>query len=298
MTTTPATPPGTLIGPRTLWITTGILVTLMVAGSIWDYALSQILFAPSSTYGAVFAAFGEAPAFLALVMASALLIRHRNRERTVIGVLQIIAATFLLALGSAAAAYMPSRYLEASPVLLAAIGLALVAGTFVATWRLSAQTSRRTAMRLALILFLVPFIEILLVNIVKIFWERPRMRMIEATPDAHFMSWWMPGFDGKDALMSAGIEGEEFKSFPSGHTANAAVAMMLAMFARMSDTLRPRANLLFAIGLVWALLVALSRIIMGAHFLTDVTMGLTLTFLTILIADRLAFGAPSKEITA
>lgn len=41
--------------------------------------------------------------------------------------------------------------------------------------------------------------------------------------------------------------------------------------------------------------MALSRITVGAHFLTDVTMGMAITFVTILIAYRIAFGSKKSE---
>lgn len=72
--------------------------------------------------------------------------------------------------------------------------------------------------------------------------------MIDETADASFMHWWLPGYEGKDALLAAGIEGEEFKSFPSGHAANGAVAMLLTAFVALKDSLRPRADLFLMLG--------------------------------------------------
>ena len=289
----------TLVSRRGIYIVTGVLVALMLTGSVLDYAISQNLYSPSNGFGIFFAAFGEAPAFLVWVAAGTLLIRHRNRERRPIGVLQIVAGGVLITLATAAVAFMPSRYLtEVWPVLLGVIGVVLVAGTSVVTWRASRETDRRLAIRVALVLFFVPFLEMLIVNIVKVFWERPRMRMIDETADASFMHWWLPGYEGKDALLAAGIEGEEFKSFPSGHAANGAVAMLLTAFVALKDSLRPRADLFLMLGFAWALLVALSRVIAGAHFLTDVTMGMAITFVTILVAYRLAFRPKPEGIEA
>ena len=124
------------------------------------------------------------------------------------------------------------------------------------------------------------------------------MRMIDETAEAGFMHWWLPGYEGKEALLAAGIEGEEFKSFPSGHAANGAVAMLLTAFVALRDSLRPRADLFLMLGFAWALLVALSRVIAGAHFLTDVTMGMAITFVTILVAYRLAFRPKPEGIEA
>lgn len=280
----------TLISRRGLYVVTGVLIALMLIGSVFDYAISLNIFNPSSGFAVFFAAFGEAPAFLSWVAAGTLLVRHRNRDRRTVGALQILGAAILCALGTLMAIMMPGRYLtETSPVLLGTVSVALVAGTVALTWTVSRGTNRRMAIRVATVLFLVPLLEILIINLIKIVWERPRMRMLEQTPEASFMHWWLPGYDAKADLLVAGIEAEEFKSFPSGHTANAAVAMLMTSFAALKGSLRRHTEILFYSGFAWALLVAVSRVVIGAHFLTDVTVGLSITFLTIVIAYRIAF---------
>ena len=47
------------------------------------------------------------------------------------------------------------------------------------------------------------------------------MRLVTNDPRACFMPWWQTGSSLKDTLVAAGVAGEEFKSFPSGHTGNA-----------------------------------------------------------------------------
>ena len=68
-------------------------------------------------------------------------------------------------------------------------------------------------------------------------------------------------------------------SFPSGHTGNAACALLLGVLPVICQKLKGKENLLFFIGVIFTLIVAFSRIIVGAHFLTDVTIGMSVTFL-------------------
>ncbi|MEG0367511.1 MAG: phosphatase PAP2 family protein, partial [Coprobacillus sp.] len=91
--------------------------------------------------------------------------------------------------------------------------------------------------------------------------------------------WWVIGSTMKDHLLSLGVAAEEFKSFPSGHSGNAACAMLLCVLPLLSAKLKGKENILFFIGLTFTIVVAISRIIMGAHFLTDVTVGIGLTLL-------------------
>ncbi len=105
---------------------------------------------------------------------------------------------------------------------------------------------------------------------------------------------WQPGTPERAQLITEGVaRAEEFKSFPSGHTANAATLILLTTLPALKGTLQKWSGGFFWIGVAWALYVAFSRIVMGAHFLNDVTAGLAVTFILILITYRIAF-RPAK----
>ena len=69
---------------------------------------------------------------------------------------------------------------------------------------------------------------IILNVIVKPLWSRPRMRVIEVTPGLNFQPWWVIGNPDKWTYIAAGVIKDGFKSFASGHTAHAAIGLMLA----------------------------------------------------------------------
>jgi len=73
------------------------------------------------------------------------------------------------------------------------------------------------------------------------------------------------------------------------------------MLAWMSERGRRLIGPAVYVGLGWALAVAASRIVMGAHFLTDVTVGLMVTFLAVLVthfAIRAPWRTPVAEQTS
>ena len=75
------------------------LLLLMIAGSVYDFQISSFLYpGKESSFGQFFAAFGELPAFLALICAGVLLFRHRGCLRKDWNVLFLIGA-FGLVLG-------------------------------------------------------------------------------------------------------------------------------------------------------------------------------------------------------
>lgn len=125
----------------------------------------------------------------------------------------------------------------------------------------------------AAVFLLVIFADILVVNLIKIPWGRARMRLVAVDDRAYFMPWWQPGKALRDTLVAAGVAAEEFKSFPSGHSANASSLMLLCLLPQLSPKLAGKRTALFLVGFAWTSLVAASRIVMGAHYLTDTIVG-------------------------
>lgn len=207
------------------------------------------------------------------MLPEAMLLSARNRKKRLVGVLQIIGGCWFILSGAAMAAMLPKGYLDISTALSAGIGLICTALTVWGVARLCKEADRRTVIRVAAAFLLVILADILVVNLIKIPWGRARMRLVAADDRACFMPWWQPGKALRDTLVAAGVAAEEFKSFPSGHTANASSLMLLCLLPMLRPKLTAKQTILFLIGFSWTVLVAASRIIMGAHYLTDTIAG-------------------------
>lgn len=279
----------TLISRTNALIFGAILAAFLVVGTFFDLQISTALFDSSSAFGIFFAAYGEMPAGLALVVAGVLLIKFRNRASVGKAIGQIIGAALLLALGAMILTFMPTLYLNTSPAILAAIGLAIGGLTTWGVLRLSSAADRRVAIRVAVVLLVVVIAEMILINLIKIGWQRPRMRLLEENSSVLFSPWYSPGNPAKAELMAQGISSEEFKSFPSGHVGNATTMILLTVLIPLRMSLARFAPLFFWFGALWAGLVALSRVIVGAHFVSDTVIGATVTLVVILLAYRIAF---------
>lgn len=262
-----------LPGKRVLLSAGAFLSIMMVIGSFWDYPISQAIYDPSNPFGLFFAAFGEYPAALGFAAGGAMLLSARNREKRLVGVLQIIGGCWFILSGAAMAAMLPKGYLNISTGLSVGIGMFCTALTVWGVARLCRGADRHTVIRVAAVFLLVIFADILVVNLIKIPWGRARMRLVAVDDRAYFMPWWQPGKSLRDILVAAGVAAEEFKSFPSGHTANASSLMLLCLLPQLSPKLAGKQTALFLIGFFWTVLVAMSRVIMGAHYLTDTIVG-------------------------
>jgi len=285
-----------LPGKRALISTALILLGCMVTGSFADYPISKVLYDQSNPFGRFFAAFGEYPAALGFAAAGAMLLAARNREKRLKGILQILAGCWFILSGAAMAAMLPKGYLVIPTWLSVGIGLTCTGLTVWGTLHLCNGADRSAAIRVAVTVLLVIFTDIILVNIIKIPWGRARMRLVAVDERAYFMPWWQMGSGLKETLVTAGVAAEEFKSFPSGHTANASTLMLLCLGPMLQSRLVKKQTLLFGIGLAWTTLVALSRIMMGAHYLTDTTVGFAIGLGALVGVSHIVFRRTAHSI--
>jgi membrane-associated phospholipid phosphatase len=119
----------------------------------------------------------------------------------------------------------------------------------------------RAAASMPALLFAAVAVSGILVDLLKVIVGRPRPKLLFSA-GAYEFSW-------------IGLSADHW-SFPSGHAATAA-ALATALWC-----LWPQPVLFYAIG---AALVAASRIVMGAHYLSDVVMG---AFIGVLVTRALA----------
>ena len=275
-----------IVSRRTILFSFLLLLIMILCGSLWDYPISKALFNPSSLFGLFFAAFGEYPLALAFAVAGTLLIISRNKEKRVLSILQIILGVFFVFSSFSMATILPMLNLNLSLLPALLIGATSVVLIIFGTAYISKESDRRTAIRIALFIVSVVILDILIVNVVKVPWGRARMRLIAIDERAYFVPWWKPGTEMRDTLVAMGVNGEEFKSFPSGHTADASALLMLSILPFLSRKWEGKEDILFIIGIIWTIVVGFSRIVMGAHFLSDVTVGMTIGLLVFLLCSK------------
>ena len=167
----------------------------------------------------------------------------------------------------------------------------LVIAANLIAYRLTRDTDPDELTRWALMVLAVWVAQAIILNvIVKPLWSRPRMRVIEVTQGLDFQPWWVIGNPDKWAFIAAGVIKDGFKSFASGHTAHAAIGLMLAGLPAATFKEKPsRRRVVFWVAAVVAALVAFGRIVIGAHFLSDVSCGFALVLALECLAARIAY---------
>ena len=226
-----------------------VLLVLLVAGSIWDLPISKFLYpGHESSLGQFFAAFGELPAFSLLAGCGVLLIVHRAKFRPELNVILLAFGVCLTLASMFLAVHEATDNVSALPMAVALLVTVFIdALTAFALLFLTRECQTKTILRFVCTVIVVCVGIMLLINIIKVPWGRARMLLIYATGnDTYFSNWWQAGTALKKKLVADGVASDEFRSF-------------------------------LAIGGVWTLAVAVSRLRMGMHFLSDVSVSSLLT---------------------
>ena len=123
--------------------------------------------------------------------------------------------------------------------------------------------------------------------------RRPRYRFISKYDINLFHRWWEPCRDWKDIMTKYGFDPENsdfrdhFKSYPSGHTAEASIMFFPVTFLSLAHDKFKKVQMpafYGACGL--AFLVALARILAAAHYLSDVSWGAFIMLTLLIIANE------------
>ena len=274
--------------PSYYWWLGAALLVLLAVGSVFDFQISQSLYSGNETvFGKVFAALGEIPSFIGVAAGGVYLLTVQPKSKVKNAFFKLFGA----GLTTAAAAVSYTQSVEALPELSLLVAVFTAAGFVLAIvffGRVYQSCDRAQALRFALIVFFFCIVTLAVVNGAKYVWARPRMRLIFQNGEVVFKNWWQPGRAQRTLFVAQGIDAKEFRSFPSGHTAGAACSLFLMLLPMLRG--KGSVHTGFWISVIFTALVAFSRITMGAHFLTDVTLSWGIAFLAYLLVSYLFCG--------
>lgn len=138
----------------------------------------------------------------------------------------------------------------------------------------------------ALIVLIVAVVSNAIVQVSKHIFDRTRFRAMVFSGDdkfSYFTNWFT--INTNKFQTNSMYAGDFFKSFPSGHTCAATSIFLIVLLpVYLQDFNNKQTKItLWIVASVYTLFVALSRIVAGAHFFTDVYIAFLITALTILI---------------
>ena len=140
----------------------------------------------------------------------------------------------------------------------------------------------KTLFRVWIILMIAYYLGLLIVFVMKGIWARPRFRLIcEGYGNYTVQDLFRPWYQIKKGLAETVypdsiINSDDFRSFPSGHSYDSMTSILLSyvplLNIKQKDNKWIRPLLLGIFG-CYSMMIAFSRILYGAHFLSDVSFG-------------------------
>lgn len=246
---------------------------LMVVFTFTDLAISTALFT-KNLFGRIVEVIGELPFSFFAMFAWVLLFRFRSKKSKAASILTGILFGVFSVLFAAMGGFMTYNYLHEQnagtpPWVAAVIALALLGAAIYTAWCVPREKSRQAvAFAVTAIVYFIAVIVVM--NVMKSFWGRMRIREM-TDPLTQFTPWYV--------ITPRGGFNNAYASFPSGHAMNAAGSILLCQLPTFLPAFAGKERMLKGIALLWVLAVCVSRIIMGAHFASDVTMGVMLSLL-------------------
>ena len=160
------------------------------------------------------------------------------------------------------------------------IGIIIIFLAACLGYKLSEKSENENLIQTVLFLTVVSLVTMIIIMSTKEIMDRPRFRFVlESGEAAYFKNWWQSGSEIKASLASGALS-DEFSSFPSGHSAYSMFAVFLfPAFADYVPKLKKYRSILFVFGFLWWTLTAFSRMTVGAHYLTDVSVAAIVTLI-------------------
>ena len=264
-----------------LYIAMGVFLTMFIVGSFVDLQFTKAIFSPNNGFGLTIAALSMNVGYAVIAFMGGILLYHAIKLCNVTW--QKIAFIVLAAAYLGAAIYFDKKeffglngwygvahewvgYFIATPLM----GAAMCLGFFVG----KKANNPRLWLLMVVGAFFIGLSLILGTTVVKNIFHRPRYRIAVYNEYTYFYPWWERCSDYRSIMEMFNLSKEEFKSFPSGHTSVCALSMFFViMYPFVTGKELKHQLIYFYVGLAYTLFVAFTRILVGAHYLSDVGMG-------------------------
>lgn len=254
------------VAPPRRWLRTWLITwaALAIAFGFLDLTISRAVVDQRSRLGTFVQRYGEVPGYLvivvALLVADATWRRPRGARGAALSAASLLASTFFAYLAGATAWFLlnPATTPRDAAFPLAAFALVGIAARTPPGARLVARIDpavvgwARATVALALLNF------VLFVQTAKALWGRVRFRDLDPA-FTHFTPWFSP--------VGPGGRGE---SFPSGHAALGWMFLPLMLVALERGRRRGSGFAVAVVSVAWGIVVATGRVVIGAHYASDV----------------------------
>lgn len=288
----------------------GLIALGIILGSFYDLQINLAVYSSRNGFGVFMAAIGECTSYICLGFLGGMLLslelkNDRVLWRKILVIVVGIAVTVFGIYYSSKAIISRNAYnVESWWYLGYPLGIVLVGGAYVGGYFFARKCDDTHWQRDLLSMIGAIMAALIIVTVVKQLNPRPRFRWLMGETDvtylgdlSYFHNWWDSAASLKAEVLAVdpGIA-EEFRSFPSGHVTSAFCALItFGYLPRLHTSWMKHQNWFFFGALAWALLEAYSRLLIGAHYLSDVSFAALVTTTCFLVMDLLVYRVHKKE---
>lgn len=272
-----------------IWTNVAILLffgVLFIIGTLTDEVIAGAVYLPGNTAVAVVTSLGLYPFTAAsMLFIGALYERavHCGKSKPVKVLLCGLCCLLALAAGIAGGYSLLEKNsfgflfpaLNKNIPAILAVSVIFVCPMFVFGYRAAKNTQDKLLAKRVIGLIVIFLISIIAMQVLKHSFTRPRFRTVAAGYDGiGFVPWYTP-FPGSAELSELyGLNHDEFLSFPSGHSILSICTMfILPCLSWLFPKLKEKQVMLFGVGLVFGVIIMFTRMVLGAHYLSDVSAG-------------------------
>ncbi len=266
-----------------------LLFAGLAVGTFYDYQISSTLTQMEDSWARFMEIWAEPPSLLFVGFAFAALavyvIRQKVKGHVYLSVLCIIggAISTYSTITRTVEYYSAEVYEMTLTKVLSGVGTVIILALFLKLASMIKDETLKKIKPALVTVVAVGLATLVIISSIKTVWGRERFRAMEDI--SHFTRWYIPVGRALD---------DAHKSFPSGHTSNAVILYTLSfIFDRLGDKKKATAAKVLAI--LWVALVMFSRMVCGAHFLSDTCAGAIIT-MTIVIVCRKIFCKDAKSL--
>lgn len=258
----------------------------LLIGTFADQTIAAVLYSPHNviatliTTTGVFPFFSSGVLFLGVIFERLYDSGQRNPKRAALCITCAVAAFYTGFIGAAAfvsgdclGGIIPS--LDRNIPVILALTLLVELPIFGLGFKLAKRSDDALLLRRSLSLVIILLVAFLMLRFTKNIFNRPRYRtVVLGYEGVSFVPWYVRSPNPSALMARYGLDKNEFSSFPSGHAILAmSTIYILYSLAWLFPTLESKRRQLRLAGFLFAVAIMLTRVVLGAHYLSDVAMG-------------------------
>lgn len=282
-----------------LYIVLGVFLICFIIGSFADLSISKNIFSDRNTFGIIASVIGTIPCYGGVALMGGMFfgIAYFKKDLKTFKKVLIYLVTIALFVVSI---YFSGREffsfngfnIEKLKWLGFVIVLPIMGALSYLGYRLMKNNNDPRILLILIVISIAIFIALIPgTSLLKVIFHRPRFRMIEQT-GCDFFPWWQRFSNYSAFAKEYNVASEEFKSFPSGHATACVCALAYSLLLPFAAPKTGKYQLVIFYSLfAWAILISFTRILVGAHFLSDVSMGGIIASTMLIVANEVLIHA-------